>query len=144
MPIKRTIDFSDAQHWAVLFDELRRLKGPHEVQVTRKRVKASAAQFGFYHGVVLPLAKDWLNETQGGNAAGEDYTEAEADDWLKSHLLGKPVIDKRTGEQVGTIAPSKATFDTKQMSDFVNDVIDLLTRFGVRVPPADREYRRTA
>jgi hypothetical protein len=141
MAIRRPINFSDPTQWAVLFDELRQLKGIYEVAVTRKRRKATLEQFGYYFGVVLPLAKQWLNDTQGGPDAESEYTEAETDVWLKCHFLGTPVIDKATGEQMSVIAPSKATFNTRQMAEFVDDVIRLLTSFKVPVPPPDKNYR---
>ena len=142
--INRVINLEDAEQWRILQAELAAMKGVVEVTIVKKRKKASREQFGYFFGVVLPIAKRFLNETQGGNEYGDDYADDEADEWLKHYLRGRPVINKKTGEVIGTVVPSKAKFDTKAMAEFVDDVIDLLKKNGYLVPPPDKAYREIA
>jgi hypothetical protein len=141
MKIDRTINFDNPSEWAVFFDELRRLKGPQRVQVWRERRKARQQQFGYYFGVLLPLAKDYLNETQGGKDEDTGFDENDADVWLKTELRGREIYNKQTGEYLGKVIPSKATWDTAQMAAFVTDVMALLAKGGVKVPAPDRNWR---
>jgi hypothetical protein len=142
MKIDRPVDFDDPTQWSILFDELRRIKGRKRVQVWTERRKAKPNQFGYYFQVILPIAKDFLNETQGGDEQGNDLDEDDTDLWLKNHLRGRDVYNKRTGEYMGRVIPSKAVWDTHERYTFVDDVIALLRAGGVkRIPPSDKNWR---
>lgn len=141
MRIERKLNLSDPTHKGILFQEIGLAGGWHNVAMSPARAKARQAQFGYYFAVVLPLATQWLNETQGGIDEDTEYSDHEADIWLKTYLRGVPVADPRTGEQLSTIVPSKAAFTTKQMFEFTDDVVALLRKFGVKVPPPDKNWR---
>lgn len=136
MRVERKINLSDFVQRAVLLQELSEAKGWHNVEVSPARPKASQQQHSYYRAVVLPIAKLWLCENQG-----EDFDDTSAHEFLKSSLRGKPVADPETGEQIGTIAKSHSEYTTREMVEFVDDVVELLRRFDVPVPPPDPEWR---
>lgn len=144
MNTDRRLNLSDFMHLAVLQKELADAKGWHHILVREARPKASQKQFAYYYAVVLPVAAQWLNESQGGieERDGEviDFTTDDADLWLKTDLRGRKVN--------GTIVPpSKRTWDTRAMVLFVDEVVALLKKNGCRVPPPDpawREFRQQA
>lgn len=142
MRIERKVNLSDLTQRAILLEEVTSARGWHNVSFAPARAKATHPQHGYYRAVVLPLAKAWLNETQGGDDQGHDFSEDEAHEWLKLHLRPIPVVDKRTGEQVSTIAASHSTYTVKDMLEFIDEVIDLLRKFDVNVPPPSREYAK--
>jgi hypothetical protein len=139
--IDRDINVSQPNEWAVFFDELRQLKGVHSVEIHKRRRKASQEQHGYYRAVVLPIARRWLNETQGGIEDDRDYTDAEAHVWLKAEFAGRPVIDPKTGECRSPIAKSCAEMSSVEMFELTDAVVQHLHNQWWRVPPPDREWR---
>lgn len=142
--INRVVNTEDVQQRLTLLDELHdlfRRGGVYEVTIVKKRRKATREQFGYFYSVVIPLAKRFLDDTQGGPEAEEYFSDDEADQWLKHHLRGVPVVNKKTGEQIGTVVPRKRDFSTKEMAEYVDDVVDFLKKQGVHVPPPDKHYR---
>ncbi len=141
MRIDRKVNLSDIVQKAILLQELSTSGGMHTVYVNPARAKASQAQHGYYRAVVVPLAKAWLNETQGGQDDGEDFDEESAHNWLKNHLRGKQIVRPSDGEVIGIAAKSHAEYSVKDMIEFVDDVVDLLRQCDVNVPPPDRNYQ---
>src|SRR4051812_25940235 len=97
MRISRKVNLCDIVQMAILFDELSQGrsrpggKNWHNISVSPARVKATYAQHAFYRAVVLPIAKRFLNETQGGDETGEDFDEESAHWWLKTTLRPIPI-----------------------------------------------------
>ncbi len=141
MRIDRKVNLSDIVQKAILLQELSTSGGMHNVSVGPARAKATHPQHAYYRAVVVPLAKAWLNETQGGQDDGEDFDEDSAHNWLKNHLRGKQIVRPSDGEVIGVAAKSHAEYSVKEMIEFVDDVVALLKDCGVNVPPPDRDYR---
>ena len=139
MAIARTVNFDDAVEWADLLDELRQLRGHQKVTVEQKRLKASRKQFQYYYGCVLVRAKHWLNDTQGGQNEPGDFTEHDADLFLKRMVRGVPKYSR--GRLVAMVVPSKATFNTLQMYEFTEDAVTWLRKNGCPVPAPDPKWR---
>lgn len=145
MRIDRKCNLSDPTVKGIILQEIATSTGMHNISVgPARRRKATQEQFGYYFDVVLPLAKQFLNESQGGLEDGEEvieYGDKEADIWLKGYLRGRPVFSKTTGEQIHIAIPSKAFWDTKQMFEYTEDVVKLLRDNNVPVPPPDKNYK---
>jgi hypothetical protein len=145
--IDRDIDPRQRAQVGVLMAEIAECTGHVHVMVTPKlrRPPASREQHGYYRAVVLPIARLWMNQTQGGmpDSYGgfRDFTADEAHRWLKNELLGKPMHDPNTGEILSVCAPSCAKMNTKQMFQFTERVVDFLTYLGQTVPPPDKLWR---
>ncbi len=144
MRVDRKINLSDRLQRAILLEELSTAKGWHNVSLSPARPKATHPQHGYYRCVVCPLAKIWLNDTQGANDNGEDFDEKSAHEWLKNHLRGIPVMNKTTGEYLGTVTKSHAEYTVAEMASFIDDVVELLTKCGVNVPPPTKDYAESA
>lgn len=139
MRIDRKINLGDITERAILYQELAAGNGFHNVSISPARRGASTPQHRYYRGIVVPLAKAWLNETQGGADDGEDYDEDGAHWFLKIALRPIPIVNKRTGEQIGVTAKSHAKYSLPEMCEYIDEVVKLLADNGVKVPPPSLE-----
>ncbi len=135
MRIERKIDFSNILERAIFQEELSQTKGWHNVKVGPARRMASTPQHRFYRGVLVPLAKAYLTESQG-----EELDESSTHWFLKTTLRPIPVVNK-DGEEIGVTAKSHGLYELPEMMEFIDDVVKLLTDCGVKVPPPDKDYR---
>lgn len=142
MRTQRKVNLSDPMQRALLVQEIMSATGPHHVEISPARLKASEKQHGYYRAVLVPTAKLWLNETQGGDEWGDDFDEESTHNWLKTFLRGKPVVNRKTGEVVGMAASSHATYSMKDMAEFITDVMDLFDRNEVKYQKPDKDYRQ--
>ncbi len=146
MTIDRKVNLSDFMHKAILQQEFAQAEGWHEFKVRPVRVKATQEQFAYYYAVILPIAAQWLNQTQGGaedrDGVIHDFDADAADVWLKLELRGREVVNPKTGELMGKVPPLKRHWDVLTMVRFVDDVIGLLKDGGCRnIPPPDKEWK---
>ncbi len=138
----------DAMERGILVGEIMETRGRLRVVVFVKARKRTPTQkqHAYYRSVVAPIARRWLNETQGGMPDGKggfrDFTKKESHEWWKDTLLGQPIVHPKTGEVLqGVVSPSCAELSEVQMFDFTEAVADTLRSFGARVPLPDKDWK---
>lgn len=146
MRAERRVNLGDITQRAILIEELSTAAAPgvnawHNVSITPARPKASQHQHGYYRAVLVPLAKTFLNATQGGDDDGDDFDEESTHNWLKNYLRPIPVVNRKTGEELGVTTKSHSLYTVAEMAEFIDDVTNLLVENGVRVPKPDKNYR---
>lgn len=117
------------------------------ITVTPKRRKSPAriAQHGYYRACVLPIARMFMNESQGGmpdeTGGFRPFTADEVHTWLKVKLIGNPTVNTTTGEIDVSVVPSCARMSAKEMFHFTELVIEFLKQNEVNMPPPDPGWR---
>jgi hypothetical protein len=105
-------------------------KCKYEVVIKERRGNRSAKANAYYWAVVMPAAARGLTDSQG-----ETYDEDRAHEFFKTLFLGRPVINRRTGERLATMPGSSAVLDTAQYAEFVEQVRTWLAEYcGVSIP----------
>lgn len=106
------------------------LKGIYDIDLTPRAPRRSDAQNRFFHGVITTMVADAMREA-GNDQADPDYAKA----FLKHEFLKDPVINNRTGEQIGSIVLETRGLDTARMSRFIEDCIAYAADYwGIVVP----------
>lgn len=136
MTISRPVNLADPVQRQLLFQSIRALPpGRYEVRI-EPRERATPAQRGYLHGVVMPLVAALLTETQG-----EDFGDEDAWEYVKRMFRPREVIDPATGE-VLVVGRSTRRMAKMELFAFTDQIIQWLTDGGVDVPPPDPNYQR--
>lgn len=91
------------------------LLGDCRISLTVKKTyrKRSNPQNAFYHGVVVQILQECLQD-----ATGEPYTAAQAHETLKKECNFKEIVNKTTGE-VGHVTSSTKTLTTTEFEEYL-------------------------
>lgn len=104
-----------------------------ELETTVKifRRNRSNAQNNYLWGVMVPVVRSWLKNTEG-----IVYTPDEVYLYLNSSILGnKPVIKLVAGEEVIVMTGKRwSKKNTKEFSDDVNTIVDYYAQKGLVIP----------
>ncbi len=136
MTISRPCNLADPVQRQLLFQSIRALPpGRYEVRI-EPRERATPAQRGYLHGVVVPMLAALLFETQGTEFGDEDAWE-----WAKLRFRPRETVDPLTGE-VRVVGRSTRRMSKGELFAFTDELIQFLTECGVDVPPPDPNYQR--
>ena len=110
------------------------LKGKWRIDFKRYRPRRSDAQNAYYWGVMIPHVKEGLAE-----AWGESLSSDEVHEYLKSLFLTKPIVNRRSGELVGTRPGSSSKLDVGEFIEYSDKVILWAAEYlGVEIPSPSR------
>lgn len=124
------INFDSPRQKAMVLDAVKHAKGLCWFELARARNQRTLQQNSYYWGVVLKMVQAAIEE-----AWGEPMPADEVHEFLKYRFLRKPVTNHKTGEVVGAIPESSAKLDTKQMTDFIENVrMFAADTFGIDIP----------
>ncbi len=130
--IPRYVNFSDAAAKEALVSQLRRLTGVYRVSVVKRQRRRSLEQNAFLWGPVYSTIAKGIYD-----AWGESLSVDEVHILCKSKFLGKPIVNRTTGEEVGRTFPSSAKLDVKQFSEYLENINRFAGEFlGCVIPPA--------
>lgn len=132
------LDFSNSKVRRMVIDHIKSARGLCWFELARCRNQRSLQQNAYYWGCVLKVVQQAINESWG-----ESMSAHEVHEFLKGRFLRKSIVNKNTGEIVGDMAGSSSDLDTKQFTDFIENVRNFAaSMFDIIVPnPAD--YRET-
>lgn len=90
-------------------------------------------QNGYYWAAILPAIRDGMEEMWGENLSVD-----EVHLFLRSRFLDKPVVNRETGEQMGSTAGSTAKLDVSEFVTYLDSCIKFAGEYlNVEVPEAD-------
>jgi len=137
MPADRIqIDFDNARAKRMVIDHIKAAKGLCWVEITRCRNQKSKEQLGYYFGVVVMRVKAAIERVWG-----EKIPAIQVHELCKSRFLMRDIIDHRTGEVVGSVAASVADLDTKEMTDYIENVrMFAAEMFDEQIPDPDKNW----
>jgi hypothetical protein len=111
------VNFADAVEKSAFVRKVQSLNGKFWVKITKYQRRRSLEQNAFYWGVVLPLVCGGIAE-----AWGEPIMVDEAHLLMKTMFLSRPIIDHRTGEQMGRVPPSSAKLNVQEFSNYIEQI----------------------
>lgn len=104
----------------------------YTITITQFDMSKSAAQRGYYFGVVIPEMMRW-----------QGCSDKAADKMLKKELLA-PEVTKILGKNIETW-PSIADMNLGEMAEYIDDCINFMGSWGIAVPSPPykkpKEYR---
>ncbi len=130
------IDCSDKPRLQMFLGQVRLLEGQHRFSVKKYRAKRSDRQNRFYWPVFVQPFYEWLKDA----GFDEVRTADDAHEMLKYRFLTVDIIDKSTGESIGTTVRSTATLDTKEFNEYLDRCAQFLAEFCGIVVPEPRVY----
>ena len=140
--IGHQLEISDTQK-RYMVEAIRRWPdGPVTVTIKRERPQASLLQFGYYHGLVLPMI---VEETCGSADDVEDLRRLHLE--LKARFLPHKVVewtDHATGEMHRCeVVPSLGDLNSKEMTDYVDRVrLFAAEDLHLEIPEPDKDWKR--
>lgn len=114
-----------------------KLRGDYAIVIKPKRATRSNQANRYFHGVVVPAMRDYMNEQQGRKVTNEMAKTA-----IKDAVIGEDFLIRETGQTLRVI-PETHTMDTQQFGEFVEACIAWLAEANVIVPDAE-PYRTAA
>lgn len=109
--------------------------GIYDIIIAPKKPRRTDAQNRYIHGVIFPMIAAAMKEA-GTEEADPDY----AKNYLKCEFLKEPVIDPRTGEQIGSIILETKGISVERGCQFIDDCIRHAAQFwDIIVPPPSTE-----
>lgn len=130
----RIINFDDANERARVMQGIHQMRGTWRFIIKRYRKRRSDAQNAYYWGVVVPAVRQGLIEAWGETLSGDEVHE-----YLKSMFLMKPIVNRATGELVGTRPGSSAKLDIAEFGEYADRIAVWAGEYlGVEVPPPER------
>lgn len=126
------LDFSLKKHRDLLIDKINSLRGIHRVEIKRVKNQRSLSQNSYLWGVVYPAILPTLID-----ASGEDIDSLEVHEMFKAKFLREAMVNKSSGEVIGSLIRSSVDLDVAEFSMFLQKVIEFAyDKLGVVVPPA--------
>lgn len=123
------VNFSDPASKADFLRRLSQLRGDFIVDLKRVRANRTQGQNALYWSVYVPAFQRALRDH------GEVISQQLAHDLLKHKFLATPLVNPRTGEQIGVRTRSTTELDTKEFSQYLEDIEQWLANdFGVVMP----------
>lgn len=114
----RIVDFNDERQRRRVVEGLSSMRGKWRIEIKRYRKRRSDAQNAYYWGVLVSEIRSGLEEVWGERLSADEVHE-----YLKSMFLTKPIVDRRSGDLVGTRPGSTAKLDVNEFVEFVDKVI---------------------
>ncbi len=134
------INLDDPTTKETLIARIRMLSGIFRLKLVKHRERRTLSQNRYYFGVVLVDVAEGLRE-----AWGESLTVEETHEFCKDRFLKKPVVDHNTGVIMGYTVPTTPKFDTKEFSDYLEQIFQFAAEsLGVMVRPASHYAARVA
>lgn len=105
-----------------------------KVSIERDSKKRSYLQNSYYWGIPVEM----IYATFRG--FGEEYQRGEIHEMLKAKFLSRDIIDKRSGEVIGSYARSSAELSTIEFMDYVKAIQRwFVKKFGINIPDPNEE-----
>lgn len=115
-------------------DEIQNFAGKEvTITVERKRRKRSLSQNAYFHGVVVPICKDGLNDV------GYQFTLEQTKTKLKEMFAQSEMVNETTGEYL-SFTKDTSDMSTGEMLDFIASIQQWATEFlGVYIPDPNKQ-----
>ena len=127
---ERIIDFDVPQERIRVASGINKLRGKWRLSMCRYRPRRSDRQNAWYWGCILPALREAITE-----AAGEPVTVDQVHEWAKGRFLGKPFVDKATGEVIDAVPGSSADLNTDEFSQFCEQIRKFASEmFDLNIP----------
>lgn len=136
---EKTYDLSHPGVKRMILAAISNASGIHRFELTRVRDQRSHDQNSFYFGVVLKEVQAGISEAWGENLSTEKLHVL-----MRQKFLTEPVVNMNTGEVMGEVVKSTTELDTKEFSEYIDQIAKFAGEYlGVTIPEADKYYRIT-
>jgi hypothetical protein len=117
------LNLSDPNVRAMLVKHVDSLRGLKRVDIIDYRPRRSDRQNRFLHGVIVAQFGEHLRTT-----CDPAITNEAAKEFLKRRYLTRPLINRITGEEIGSITAKTSELSTAEMCGFLDNCIRFLTQ----------------
>lgn len=124
------VNFADVRERANFRRMVDTLDGLKRVTIKAYRRTRTSQQNRYLWGVVYPAFVQFRQEQ------GEEFDTAMAHDFFKLKFLRQTVVNKETGEVLGTTVPSTTKLNTAEMAEYIDKIVAWCADYGISVPPA--------
>jgi hypothetical protein len=125
------LDFSSAAVVKMTVEFIKSRKGLHWFLCTRCRNQRSLKQNNFLWGVVYPIVAAGIRDAWGE----EGFDEDSAHDLCKQMFLSRPIVNKKTGEEMGRRIGSTTDLNTITIMEYIDKIREWALKYlGAKVP----------
>lgn len=134
MSVDALFNLSDPAVKKRLIDGIQLLNGRFNVRIAKVRKGRTYQQLKYLFGGVYPAVADGLSAVSGEIVSVED-----AHIFCKGRFLGKPIVNKSTGEVMGNTLPTTKTMTVEEFSAYIDNIAKFSAEYlSIIIPDAQQ------
>ena len=124
----RIIDFSDIHAKRTFMRAVGAMDGKWTMTAERWKPRRSLKANARYWAAIVPAFKEFMR------SHGQHYSEEEIHEFFLQEIVGRPVVNPRTGEVMRTIGKRSSKMNTAEFAEYTNRIEEwMVDKFGIVV-----------